>query len=76
MSDFRLDKPAMAIVRALTPDGYYDQARKVNQGIANDGRPIIEAFDFIPMRSAAGSLWRVRIDDNGNLLPGKKVVET
>lgn len=66
-SSERLVDAAMPIINAMRPREDYDRARRVEAGLDNEGRPIIDNRDFLPLRSPDGSVWRVRISNTGVL---------
>ena len=63
----RLVDAARPMVEALMPRESFDRARRVERGLDNQGRPIIDPRDFFSLRSPDGSVWRVRISDTGVL---------
>ena len=64
-ADETLIKAAMPLARRYAEHAL--TRRKVDRAIGDDGTLAIEAFDFIPLRSPDGSIWRGRIDDTGTL---------
>lgn len=68
----RLDDIVSPLAERLLPRENVDALRRVNRGLDNQGRPILDHLDFIPLRSPDGSVWRVRID-NAGVLSAKKV---
>ena len=62
---------ARGILDSLFKQEHYDRARKVDRGLDNEGKPVIDPRDFLSLRSPDGSVWRVRID-NAGVLSAKK----
>lgn len=63
----RLIAAAGPIVRALKSRQDIDRARRVDQAIDSRGNPIISGWPFLELRSPNGTLWRIRVDDAGNV---------
>lgn len=62
------------LVRTLIPGEDIQRARRVDHGLDNAGKPILDGRDFLPLRSPDGSVWRIRISDTG-MISAKKVQE-
>lgn len=68
----RLVDAAAPIARMMRTPADVDRARRIERGLDNEGRPVLEPREFIAMRAPDGSVWRYRIDNSGNWLPGVK----
>lgn len=63
--DFRGQLDQLA--RALITNEDLQRAERVERGLDNQGNPVLEGRDFIPLRDENGDVWRIRINSSGTI---------
>lgn len=63
----RLDRVAQKLARVVIPDKTLDAVERTMRATDNQGNIIISGRDFIPLRSPDGTIWRVRVANDGTL---------
>ena len=67
----RLIDAAEPIAQAIKSAADIRRSHLVDKAIDPQGRPVIEGWDFIPVRSPDGSTWRIRVSDGGVITASK-----
>ena len=74
MINEKRDRAADRLAQTLVRREDVVRAHQVDKAIDSQGRPIISGRDFLELVSPDGSVWRLRIDNAGNLIqPATKV---
>jgi len=67
----KLQQVASQLTRTLIPDSTIDRARRVDQAISNDGKPMIDGREFFELTAPDKSVWRIRVTSDGTLTTKK-----
>ena len=63
----RLIDAAEPIARAIKSSADIRRDRLVDRAIDPQGRPVLDDRDFLELTSPDGTVWRIRVDNSGNL---------
>ncbi len=67
-----LSRRLSPLARALRPPDDLRRNRRVDRAIDGAGRVIIDPPDFSRQRSPDGSIWRIKVRDDGSIVTAKE----